>query len=227
MCGGDVIPPAGAPRVREYLSYLRNSWLLVVVTTLACAAASWGSWNYSEPEYRSTASVFVRTEGSASPLDAYYGELDMLGLTETYRQLATSSQITAPIIQKLGLIESDKELAARIVIIPGATALMNVTVTGTDREQTTQIAHEVVTNMVTVGNRLAMVAGTSVTLAIVDDASPAERVGAMSTYLMIGTLLGFALAVLAVITRALILDRVQSRRHLERVVNDATVGRTE
>ena len=216
-----MIPPSGVPRVREYLLFLKNSWVLVLVTTMACAALSWVSWENSEAEYQSTASVFVRTEGSASPLDAYYGELDMLGLMETYRQLATSSQITAPIIQKLGLIESDKELAARIVILPGATAMMKVTVTGADREQTTQIAHEVVTNLVTVGNRLAMVAGTTMTLAIVDDASPAERVGGLWTYLAIGTVLGFALTVIAVIAHALIRDRVQSRRHLERVVNDA------
>lgn len=150
----------------------------------------------------------------------------MLGLVETYRQLAASSQITAPIIQKLGLIESDKELAARILIVPGATAVLNVVVTGSDRAQTTEIAHEVVTDMVTVGNRLAMVAGTSVTLAVVDDASPAERVGGVRTYLMIGTVLGFAVAVLAVIAYALIRDRVQSHQHLERVVDDAASGRT-
>ena len=41
---------------------------------------------------------------------------------------------------------------------------------------------------------------------------------------MTGTVLGFALCVLAVIARALILDRVQSRRHLERVVGDASAG---
>ena len=102
-----MIPPSGVPRVREYLLFLKNSWVLVLVTTMACAALSWVSWENSEAEYQSTASVFVRTEGSASPLDAYYGELDMLGLMETYRQLATSSQITAPIIQKLGLITVD------------------------------------------------------------------------------------------------------------------------
>jgi len=221
-----MIPPAGVPRVREYLRFLKNSWLLLLVTTVACTAVSWFAWDNSEPEYQSTASLFVRTEGSASPLDAYYGELDMLGLVETYRQLAASSQITAPIIQKLGLIESDKELAARIIIVPGATAVLNVVVTGGDREQTTEIAHEVVTNMVTVGNRLAMVAGTSVTLAVVDDASPAERVAGVRTYLIIGTVLGFASAVLAVIAYALIRDRVQSHQHLERVVDDAASGRT-
>ena len=73
-----MIPPAGAPRVREYVRLLKNSWLLLLVTTLACAAVSWFAWHKSEPEYQSTASLFVRTEGSASPLDAYYGELDML-----------------------------------------------------------------------------------------------------------------------------------------------------
>jgi capsular polysaccharide biosynthesis protein len=220
-----MIPPSGVPRVREYLLFLKNSWILVLVTTLACTAVGWVNWKNAEPEYQSTASLFVRTEGSASPLDAYYGELDMLGLMETYRQLATSTQITGPIIQKLGLIESDKELASRIVILPSATAVMSVTVTGGDRDQTTQIAHEVVTNMVTAGNRLAIAAGTSVTLAVIDDASPAERVGGLSTYLMISTVLGFTLAVIAVIAYALIHDRVQSRRHLERVVDDATSGR--
>lgn len=219
-----MITPAGVPRVRDYVLFVKNSWVLVLVTTLASALMGWVGWEYAKPEYRSTASVFVRTEGSASPLDAYYGDAGMLGLMETYRNLATSSQITAPIIQKLGLIESDKELAARIVILPSATAMLNVTVTGGDADQTTQIAHEVVNDMVAVGNRLALVAGTSATLVVIDDAGPAERVGTVWSYVMTGTVLGFALCVVAVIARALIFDRVQSRRHLERVIGDATAG---
>ena len=100
-----MIPPAGAPRVREYVRLLKNSWLLLLVTTLACAAVSWFAWHKSEPEYQSTASLFVRTEGSASPLDAYYGELDMLGLVETYRQLAAFPVYPDPIIFKIHIIE--------------------------------------------------------------------------------------------------------------------------
>jgi capsular polysaccharide biosynthesis protein len=203
-----VITPTGVPRVRDYFLFVKNSWLLVLVTTIVSAAVGWVNWENAKPEYQSTASAFV----------------NMLGLMETYRQLATSTQITAPIIQKLGLIESDKELASRIVILPSATAMLNVTVTGGDADQTTQIAHEVVSDLVTVGNRLALVAGTSATLVVIDDAGPAERVGGVWSYVMTGAALGFALCVLAVIARALILDRVQSRRHLERVVTDASAG---
>ncbi|CAM5298790.1 hypothetical protein MAUB1S_01932 [Mycolicibacterium aubagnense] len=219
-----MITPTGVPRVRDYFLFVKNSWILVLVTTIVSAVVGWVNWENAKPVYQSTASVFVRSEGSASPLDAYYGDSNMLGLMETYRQLATSTQITAPIIQKLGLIESDKELAARIVILPSATAMLNVAVTGGDAEQTTQIAHEVVSDLVTVGNRLALVAGTSATLVVIDDASPAERVGGVWSYVMTGAALGFALCVLAVIARALILDRVQSPGHLERMVTDASAG---
>ena len=219
-----MITPTGVPRVRDYFLFVKNSWVLVLVTTIVSALVGWVGWDTAKPEYQSTASVFVRTEGSASPLDAYYGDANMLGLMETYRQLATSSQITAPVIQKLGLIESDKELAARIVVLPSATAMLNITVTGGDADQTNQIAHEVATDLVAVGNRLALVAGTSATLVVIDDASPAQRVGGLSSFVMTGAVLGFALCVLAVIARALILDRVQSRGHLERVVGDASAG---
>lgn len=219
-----MITPTGVPRVRDYFLFVKNSWVLVLVTTIASALMGWVGWDNAKPEYQSTASVFVRTEGSASPLDAYYGDANMLGLMESYRQLATSSQVTAPIIQKLGLIESDKELAARIVIPPSATAMLNITVTGGDADQTTQIAHEVAGDLVAVGNRLALVAGTSATLAVIDDASPAQRVGGLWSFVMTGAVLGFALCVIAVIARALILDRVQSRGHLERVVGDASAG---
>jgi capsular polysaccharide biosynthesis protein len=102
--------------------------------------------------------------------------------------------------------------------------MLNVTVTGGDADQTTQIAHEVAGDMVAVGNRLALVAGTSATLVVIDDASPAERVGGVASYVMTGAVLGFALCVIAVIARALIFDRVESRRHLERVIGDASAG---
>ena len=97
-----MITPAAVPRVRDYVLFVKNSWVLVLITTIASALVGWVGWDNAKPEYQSTASVFVRTEGSASPLDAYYGDADMLGLMETYRNLATSSQITAPIIQKSG-----------------------------------------------------------------------------------------------------------------------------
>ncbi|MDR3663372.1 MAG: hypothetical protein P4L86_23800 [Mycobacterium sp.] len=216
-----MISPYGVPRVRDYVLFVKNSWVLVLVTTAVCAAVGWWSWHEAKPVYQSSASVFVRTEGSASPLDAYYGDSNMIGLMETYRQLATSAQVTSPIIQKLGLIESEKELAARILIFPGATALMTITVTGADADQTSQIAHEVANNMVAVSTRLAVVAGTGAGLAIVDDASPAQRVGGMWSFILTATVLGFALSVVAVLARALILGRVQSRRHLERLVSDA------
>ncbi len=219
-----MIAPTGVPRVRDYFLFVKSSWVLVLVTTIVSALVGWVGWDNAKPEYQSTASVFVRTEGSASPLDAYYGDANMLGLMETYRQLATSSQITGPVIQKLGLIDSDKELAARIVILPSATAMLNITVTGGDADQTTQIAHEVAADLVAVGNRLALVGGTSATLVVIDDASPAQRVGGLSSFVMTGAVLGFALCVIAVIARALILDRVQSRGHLERVVGDASAG---
>ncbi|MUL46803.1 hypothetical protein FZI85_15450 [Mycobacterium sp. CBMA293] len=224
MCGGGVITPSAVPRVRDYVLFVKNSWALVLVTTALCAAVGWWSWHDSKPVYQSTASLFVRTEGSATPLDAYYGDTTMLGQMETYRQLAASAQVVSPIIQKLGLVESDKELAGRILVLPSPDAVLNVTVTGSDPDQTSQIAHEVVNNMAAVSNRLAVVAGTGTTIAVVDDAGPADRVGGMWSVILTGAVLGFALCLIAVIARALIMGQVQSRKHLERVVADASIG---
>lgn len=218
-------PPAFAPRIRDYLTILRDGWIVILLATVVSAGVGFLHWQIASPVYTSTAKLFVIAPGSATTLDAYYGELIVVPRASTYQQLAHSSQVTSRTIEQLGLPETSEELAAHIAVPPTGSALLDVVVSGTDPHRTQEVASAVAANMVALSREIAAVDTVNTELVLVDDASPAQRQGSMWKSILTATVLGFALSIVLISARGLLEDRLLARGQVDRVVGEATAER--
>ena len=218
--------PVDAPQLRDYARMVVSGWLVLLCATALSAGIGWLSWERSTPYYQSSTTLFVITPGSATTLDAYYGQLVAVSRVDTFQQLATSSQVTSRIIDQLGLAETTEELAGQISVAPTPTsALFDVVVTGTDPARTQEIADSVGANMVELSRQLAAVDTATTELVMVDGASLAVRQGSVWRSILTATALGFALSVVLVCAHGVIVDRLLGRREVDRVVGGAAAER--
>lgn len=215
----------GVPRLRDYTRIVRSGWIVILCATALSAGIGWLGWQTSKPVYQASTTLFVITPGSATPLDAYYGQLTAVSRVQTYQQLAQSSQVTSRIIDQLGLAETTEELAAQISVAPTTSALLDVVVTGADPEPTQEIANAVGANMVELSRQLAAVDTADTELVMVDEAGLATRQGTAWRSVIAAIALGFALSVVAVSARALVADRLLARGEVGRVVGEAVAER--
>jgi capsular polysaccharide biosynthesis protein len=220
-----VRPPARVPRARDYLQLLGNAWIVIVLTTALSAGAGWVGWMTKAPVYSSTARVFATTKGSATPADAYYGNHNSVQRTLTIRSLARSPQVTVRTIDQLGLHDTPDDLASRIAVSAGQTAVMDVVVTGEDPTLTRRTANAVAANMMQLTREMGNVDTSNVDLALVDSAAPAERQGQWWKFLLTGGGLGLAISAVLVLGYGLIRNKTLGRRHVDHVVAETIAGR--
>lgn len=217
-------PPSGVPLVRDYLRIIVGGWLVILCATVLSGAAGWLAWYAGTPVYQSTAKLFVITPGNATTIDAYYGQLNAALRAPSYVQLAHSKQVTARTIEQLELTETPDSLAARISALPVTSVLLDVSVVGTDREQTRETADVVADNMVGLTRQLATVESGDTELAKVGEAGPAQRVDSMWANVGEAAAVGFGLSVLLVIAHGLLRDRLLARRQVDRLIDETVNG---
>ena len=184
--------PAHAPKVRDYLHILARGWFVIVLATALSAGMGWVSWRTMTPVYQSSSRVLVTTPGAATTFDAFYGQINSTSRTLSYQILARSNQVTGRTIEQLGLGETTDELAARIAVVPSASTVFDLVVTGSDPTQTRELAQAVTTNLVDVQRQLAKVDGSGAELVELDRAGVAHRVGSMWRTVIQGAAIGLA-----------------------------------
>jgi len=221
-----MISPPDAPKVVDYLHILFRRWWILVIATALAAGLGWVSWRTEPPIYTSSAKVLITSPGSATPLDALYGQINAKSLAITYQYLARSARVTERVIDELGLPETTDELAGRISIPLSLTAVVDVSVKGTDAEETHRVADAVVSAMVAVSQELAKVDTGGTELVVVDKAGPAKRDGSMSQSIITATMLGFVVSLVLVMALGLLEDRLLARRQIARVVDGAVDGKS-
>jgi capsular polysaccharide biosynthesis protein len=217
--------PANVPMVRDYLSMLRNGWIVIVCTTLLSVGAGWLAWQTSDPIYSSTAKVFATTKGSATPVDAYYGHLNSVSRTLTIQSLARSPQVTMRTIDQLGLSDTPGNLASHISVVVTNSALMDIIVTGTDPTVTRRTANAVAANLMQLTREIGGIDTSNVDLALVDSGSEPERVGSMWQFMLHAGALGLAISVVLVIGYGLVRNKLLGKGHVDRIVGGAIAGR--
>ena len=218
-------PPARVPRGRDYLHLLANGWIVILLTTALSAGAGWVAWMTKDPVYSSTARVYATTKGAATPADAYYGNHNSVQRTLTIRSLARSPQVTVRTIDQLGLHDTPDDLANRIAVSAGQTALMDVVVTGDDPTLTRRTANAVAANLMLLTREMGTVDTSNVDLALVDSAGPGERQGQWWKLVLTAVGLGFAMSAVLVLGYGLVRNKTLGRRQIDHLVTEATAGR--
>jgi capsular polysaccharide biosynthesis protein len=144
--------------------------------------------------------------------------MNSMSRTLSYQILARSNQVAGLTIEQLGLGETTDELAARITVVPSASTVFDLVVTGSDPTQTRELAQAVTTNLVDVQHQTAKVDGSGAELVELDGAGVAHRVGSMWRTVIQGAAIGLVLSMFLVIAYTLIRDRLLGRGQLGRIV---------
>ena len=216
-----MISPPDAPRLADYLQIVRRGWLVLVCATVLSTGMGWVVWQTATPVYDSTSRVIVKSTGDATPLDAFYGQVNSETRVLTYQYLARSERVTGPTVDQLGLPQTGQDLAGRISITPSLTPVLDIVVKGTDPEETHEVASAVTANLIAASSELAKVDGGGTELVLVDEAGPAKREGSLTRNLVQGGGLGFFVSLVLVLAWGLLQDQLLGRRQLGRVIHGA------
>jgi capsular polysaccharide biosynthesis protein len=203
---------------------LRKIWFVVGVTVI-CALAALIISNMITPKYRATASMYVRnavnvTENNATAADITAAEK----LVESYIVVLQSDKVMNQILDatKLNYNISQLKSMIRMSSING-TQVLQVQVTSTSKQNAVTIANalvnaapEILTQVAKVGSVEALDLGT------IEQASKVSPNVTRNT--VIGFLLGFVLAVLIVLMRAMLDRTIKGEEDVSEYYDVAVLG---
>lgn len=218
-----MIAPAHAPRLRDYVAILRQSWLVIVSATVLAGAAGFWVAQTRHTTYTAHVPVFAMVPGAPEPRSAFSGSRDALARMQGYSALAVSQQVLARTIAERNLATTPRRLAEQVTaqVTPGS-VLLDVGVSDTSRPQAVATADALARNLVGVARELEWSAqGPTGELIPVGSASAVEVRAAAGRYVTLGAVLGFVLSCVLVLARGIRGATVLTTGQLDHVVVDA------
>jgi polysaccharide biosynthesis transport protein len=117
--------------LRDYWEILRQSWLMIVATTLLGALGALGVSLLMTPIYQAQAQLFVSVRAAAEIATTFSGGSYVQQRVKSYLDVVDSPGVLGPVIRQLGLDVTPVELAPSVAAQnPPNTVLL--TVTGSD-----------------------------------------------------------------------------------------------
>jgi capsular exopolysaccharide synthesis family protein len=100
--------------VSDYLRIIRARWMLIAASALFTVAVAALLTLNSTPQYSSSSKLFVSTSGSTDDAQAAQGGQFSLQRVKSYADLVSGEKIASRVVDRLGLNESPRALAAQI-----------------------------------------------------------------------------------------------------------------
>jgi len=213
----------------DYLRILRKNWLVIVVLTLVGLGAAAAYSLTRTPEFESSSTVFVSTQGSTVQ-ELQQGSSFTQARINTYVGLATAPVVLNPVIAELGLDVTARTLAESVsVAAPLNSTLITVTVTDHDPVMAADIANAIAASLATAVPQLEPESadGTSpVRLTRVSDAQPALSPSSPNVplNLALGVLVGLALGIGVAVLRTVLDNKVRNPRDAEQITAAPSIG---
>lgn len=128
--------------VRDYAQLLRRRWLLIALVTLLGGGLAAALSLSTRKEYSSSVGLFVSASQSSTDVGSIVAVEQLTPeRVASYADLASSTNIAAAVVHKLGLNESPESLASRVsATVPLNTVVVDLTVTDPSKAQVPQIA---------------------------------------------------------------------------------------
>jgi capsular polysaccharide biosynthesis protein len=200
---------------------LLSYWFIIVLATAGAAGMGWVSWQTAKPVYQSTASVLVTSPGAATTFDSFYGQLNSASRALTFQLLAHTERVTSRVIEQLGSSDTTADLAGRITVLPVASTIFDVVVSGSDPDETRDVAQAVTTTLIDVQRQMATSDGSGAELTQLDEAGVAKRAGSMWRTIWQAAVLGLVFSIVLTIGFGVLRGRLLSRGQLDRAVQEA------
>lgn len=131
--------------IDRLLKLLRNNLLLIVIVTLLCTAGGLAYGLMAPKKYEASSQLYVSVSGpSGGTSDLVQGAAYSTQIVNSYVDIIGTSLVLDPVIKKLNLGESSKDLAKRVkAASPEGSVLINLTVSDRDSGRAAEIANGV------------------------------------------------------------------------------------
>lgn len=191
--------------VADVLRAVRARWLLFSFCCIVPIVAALAVSGTSKPVYRSTAQLLVAAPGAATAQDAYQGALFAQEQAPSYAELATSPAVMSAVIAALHLAISPVDLAGQVSAeAPPTSALIDITAQASSAAAARDIANFTALQL---ANQAEQLSGTKLSghqklsLTLINPAALPATTSKKKTDLVLGLIVGLAIAFSAVIIR--------------------------
>jgi succinoglycan biosynthesis transport protein ExoP len=196
-----------AVELTEYLNILRRRWLTLVIIALTALALASAVTLAMPKKYTATTRLFIAVAGGQSATDLAQGSNFTAKQISSYAEVATSPLVLTPVITRLGLGTTPKELAESVsATVPVAeTVILEIAATDRDPARAAQIADAIGQELSNAADVLtppkedgtkAVQATTIARAQVPDKPSSPKIVRNLGIGLILGLLLGLGVAVL-------------------------------
>ena len=214
--------------LQQYLTMLRDRWVLALITALLVLAAVAGFTFLQTPQYQATNRVFVQTQAGSSVADLNSGVNFASQQITSYADVATSPLVLDPVIEELDLDMSTQALAAQIsTTVPPETLILELTATDDDPAQAAAIANATSESLRVQVSALEATEGEA-TVALTVISPAVEPTSPASPSILRNGVIGLALAALAgaavVVVRDLFDNRVRRPEDIEQAFDRAVIA---
>nr|WP_296769736.1 Wzz/FepE/Etk N-terminal domain-containing protein [Rhodococcus sp. (in: high G+C Gram-positive bacteria)] len=220
-----MIAPTSVPTLRDYGRMLRDGWVLILAATLLSLGAAWLATSLVAPTYSASSRVFLSAPGPSSPRAAMEGNRSSLVRVESYVGILASEQVLRRVILDVGLDISPAELKPDLLVIPTpGSALIVITATYGDAEQARDIANSAALNLIQLTKEIDLGRDGPVSDVTLIDAATLPNssvLPVLSSNLVLGGGIGFAVAAVLVLAFGIRRDSIVSRAQVEDIVRES------
>lgn len=219
----------------DYVGIFRRRWLVVATMLNLGLLLAIGATLAATPVYQAETQLFVSTpstsESDGNALNA--GEQFAQARVRSYADIVASQGVTEPVIERLGLELTTRDLAEAITATaPVDTVLLNIGVTDADAERAQAIADAVAQQFVVVAAQLestAQAGGSQVKVSIVRAAElPLAPISPNPVInLSLGLIVGLGLGMVLAVARDRLDTRLRSSDRLHTVTGLPVLGAIE
>lgn len=217
--------------LRDYITILRKSWVLIVLLTLIGVGAASAYSLLQTPTFSATSKVFVSTPSTGTTSELAQGNSFTVQRVKTYSDLAITPIVLLPVIAALDLNLPASTLADRIsASAPLDTSIIDITVTDTNPVRAAEIANATSQSLTRVVENIetpdAPDAVTPVKLTRAQEATvPSVPVAPnVPLNIALGLLVGLALGIAAAVLRETLETRIRNERDVEQITAVPILG---
>lgn len=214
----------------EYSYALRKRWVAILALTILGAGGGFLAAQLTPDLYRSTGSVLIASDRGDSTSELTQGSTFVQTTIPSYVVLATSDMVLEPVITKLGLDTTSRQLAALVgASTPLGTSIIDISVTHGDPERARQIATGVIDSLSTAIPQVSPHSAEgrpSVTARTIQPASLPRFPIAPNTRLdvALGAIAGLVVGVLYALGRRLFGDHISGPRDVAQLSDVPVLG---
>ncbi|MDQ0922304.1 capsular exopolysaccharide synthesis family protein [Pseudarthrobacter sp. W1I19] len=217
--------------IRDYVRIARGHWIFIAALTLTGLLLGAGAAVAIKPTYTSELQLFVAIQSSGTVQELQQGNTFTQARVQSYVKTVGSPIVLQPAIETLGLNVTPDQLAAKVRATTDLnTVLINISVSDSSPVQAQAITQAVGNSLIRAVELLEKPksGGSSpVALSIIKPATTPSAPSAPNTplYLLLGTVIGFAVGAGGAILRSLLDNRVNGETDLRRVTEAPVLGR--